>query len=258
MNTLARGRSMATLKGRILGGPPLVPDRLRPGLVVLTVIAAACVTGIGFATRHSHRPVLFDRPADAFFMRASGYEYRIAVWLSHAGDPKIFVTITAVVALLLIGLGDYRAAVAAVGSVAVAVVVVEELLKPFFGRRIGSLGGSSFPSGHTTVAIALAGALVLATRDGRPLGRRLGPAGRAIVMSFALVAACSIGLAMVVLQFHYLTDVVAGVPLGLAVAGWTAVGVDTVAGRWAANRDRAEHGAWSFSRSGAGSASKER
>ncbi len=241
VDTLADRRPAATLKGRLLGGPPLVPERFRRGLVLVTVLAAACLAGIGFATRQSHRTVLFDRPVDDFLMRASGFERRVAVWLSHAGDPKVFVTITAVVVVVLIGLGDYRAAVAAVASVVVAVVVVEKLLKPFFERQIGSLGGSSFPSGHTAVAMALAGALVLAAREGRPLGRLLGPAGRPILMTIVLVVAGCIGLAMVVLEFHYLSDVVAGVPLGLAVAGWTAVGTDKVAARWATNRNQTHH-----------------
>ena len=35
---------------------------------------------------------------------------------------------------------------------------------------------------------------------------------------------------MVALRLHYLTDVMAGVPLGLAIAGCTAVGVDAISG----------------------------
>ena len=37
---------------------------------------------------------------------------------------------------------------------------------------------------------------------------------------------------MVVLRLHYMSDVVAGVPLGLAVTGCTALALDAIAGHW--------------------------
>jgi membrane-associated phospholipid phosphatase len=209
-----------------------VPDWLRRWVLFVTVIATACLAGFGFVTRDSSRPVLFDRSVDAFLVRTLGIWHRVAVLLSRVGDPRIFGTATAVVALLLILMGDYRAAVATVASVAIALTLVEVVLKPFFGRDLGSLPGPTFPSGHTAVSAALAGAVILAARGTRPLGRLLGPALRRLLMAIAPIASCTIGLAMVALQFHYVSDVVAGVPLGLAVAGCTAVFLDSVAARW--------------------------
>jgi membrane-associated phospholipid phosphatase len=141
------------------------------------------------------------------------------------------VTVTALIALALIFIGDYRAAVAAVASVGVAAVVVEKVFKPFFGRHLGNLanGGLIFPSGHTVVPVALAGVVVLAAGGSRPMGRLLSRRWRGLLAAGVLILAFSIGLSEVVLQSHYLTDVVAGIPLGLAVSGATALLVDALA-----------------------------
>ena len=139
--------------------------------------------------------------------------------------------------LALILAGDYRAAVAAVASVGLAVVLVEEVLKPFFDRRLPDLVGPTFPSGHSTVAVALAGAVALAAGPSRPLGRLLGPISGAVCSwPSSLIGSASIGLAMVVQSSHYLTDMVTGVALGLAVAGCTAILVDLVAARCCASK----------------------
>jgi membrane-associated phospholipid phosphatase len=210
-----------------------VPDGLRRWVLAVTILASSCLAGFGFAVRNSSRPVLFDRRVDAFLSRASGIDHRVAIILSQFGDTKIFATITTVVAIGLILLGDYRAAAGTVGSVAVGVVVVEDLLKPFFSRHHAGFTGATFPSGHTTVAVALACAVILAAGTSRPLGRLLVPPLRYLLSTILLVVACAVGVAMVVLRLHYMSDVVAGVPLGFAVTGCTAVFLDAVARRWA-------------------------
>jgi membrane-associated phospholipid phosphatase len=214
---------------KVLRGTPLLSDRLRRWVPMVTVIAAAGLGGLGFDTRHSSRPVLFDRRVDAFLTRASGFDHRLAILLRELGDPKIFTAVTAVVAVVLILVGDYRGAAATVVSVGVGLVLVEEVLKPFFNRRLGDVPGPTFPSGHTTVAVALAGAVVLAARGDRPLGRLLGRALRYVLMAIVVAVSCAIGPAMVALQEHYITDVLAGFLLGLAVTGCTAAVLDTVA-----------------------------
>ena len=151
--------------------------------------------------------------------------------LAEVGDPKVFVTITVVVALALILVGDYRAAVAAVASVGLALILVEEVLKPFFDRRLPDLVGPTFPSGHSAVAVALAGAVAVAAGPSCPLGRLLGHFWRRLLVAIVAIVSAGIGLAMVVQSSHYLTDVVTGVALGLSIAGCTAILVDVAAAR---------------------------
>jgi undecaprenyl-diphosphatase len=221
----------------LLGGPPLVPAPLRRWVLGLIGFAVACLGGLGLAVRSSRGPLLFDSAVDGFLRRTSGMEYRLAGYLSDLGRPGTFVTITVVVALILLLVGDYRTALTAVVTVPCTLVLVEKILKPFFDRDLGSLPGATFPSGHAAVSAALGGAIILAAGRQRPLGQRLGPAGRAGLVAAVLVVCAAIGLAMVMLQLHYLSDVVAGLPLGLSVTGGLALFLDGLAARWSTSQD---------------------
>jgi undecaprenyl-diphosphatase len=195
-------------------------------------IAVAWVAGLGLAGRHSVHPLLFDSRADRFLARSSGLVYHVAKQLSHVGEPRVFVTITSLTALALILVGDYRAAATAVVSVALTHLLVEHVLKPFFDRRLSHLSDPSFPSGHAAVALALAGAVILAAGPDRPMARLIGPVWRGLLVAIVFIVACSVGLAMVVLQFHRLSDVLAGIPLGLSVTACTALILDALIARW--------------------------
>jgi undecaprenyl-diphosphatase len=221
----------------LLGGPPLVPAPVRRWVLGLIGFALACLGGLGLAVRGSPRPLLFDSAVDGFLRRSAGMEHRLAGYLSGLGRPGTFVMITLAVVLILVLVGDYRAALTAVVTVPVTLVLVERILKPFFDRGLGFLAGGTFPSGHAAVSAALGGAIILAAGRQRPLGQRLGPAGRAGLVAAVLVVCAAIGLAMVMLQLHYMSDVVAGLPLGLSVTGGLALLLDALAARWPASRD---------------------
>jgi membrane-associated phospholipid phosphatase len=235
VGTRERRALWGAVLGRLLGGPRLVPVRLRPWVAVVAIVAIACLAGFGLAARHSGGPVLFDHSVDSFLRRATSGERRGAQLLDDAGNPRVFVTVTALVSLGLILVRDFRAALLSAASVTVAVILVERVLKPLFDRRLGDLPAPTFPSGHSAVAVALAGSIVLAAGRQRPLGRLLGRVGRVIVVAAVLLVACSIGMAMVVLQYHHFSDVLAGVPLGLAVSWCLAVLLDEIGLRWQAS-----------------------
>jgi membrane-associated phospholipid phosphatase len=50
-------------------------------------------------------------------------------------------------------------------------------------------------------------------------------------MGAVVTAAFAIGLGMVILRLHYLSDVIAAIPLGLAVAGLVALTMDAITAR---------------------------
>ena len=134
-------------------GTPLVPDRLRRWVFLVTVVAVACVVGLGLATRFSDRGVLFDRPVDSFLTCAPAVVHRIAGVLSDFGQVKVFVTIMVVSVVILLCLRDLPAAVATAVAIIIARLLVEEILKPLFDRHLFRLPGPTFPSGHTTIAL---------------------------------------------------------------------------------------------------------
>lgn len=109
------------------------------------------------------------------------------------------------------------------GATAIAVVAAGSagaaLLKEFVGRgrpeaAVGWTTDFSFPSGHATLGAVVACLLVwLALPYARSAGQR------ALVLIAAIVWAVAMALSRVVLNMHYLSDVIAGVGLGLGVSG---------------------------------------
>lgn len=95
------------------------------------------------------------------------------------------------------------------------------LLKAWFDRPRPELGSAvelpasaSFPSGHATAAVASLGAA------GVLVAARLPSSGaRALLWALVATAGLAIGLSRIVLNVHYLTDVLAGWCFGL---GWLA------------------------------------
>jgi membrane-associated phospholipid phosphatase len=111
-----------------------------------------------------------------------------------------------VVAVLVVGLArDWVRALACASAPLIAVLVVQDLAKPLVGRHFGLDGGSSFPSGTVAAVAALATAAVLvAPRILRPL-----------VLLAGTMAIVGAGAAVIVLRWHYPTDALGGVAVGV-------------------------------------------
>ncbi|MDA8297243.1 MAG: phosphatase PAP2 family protein [Actinomycetota bacterium] len=98
---------------------------------------------------------------------------------------------------------DWVRALACAAAPIAAVLVTERVAKPMVGRAIGS-GGYTYPSGTITAVAAVAAALyVVAPRLLRPL-----------VGLVALAGLVGTGWAVLVLRWHYPTDVIGGVLVG--------------------------------------------
>jgi undecaprenyl-diphosphatase len=82
--------------------------------------------------------------------------------------------------------------------------------------------GPSFPSGHSASAAAFFAAAALL------LGRHQGPRGRAVLAGLAVGIAVAVATSRVMLDVHWLTDVIAGLALGWA---WFAVSAIAFGGR---------------------------
>jgi membrane-associated phospholipid phosphatase len=149
-------------------------------------------------------------------------------WIAHLGDPATVGLMAALLAGVGLARGRPRLAVAVIALVA-ATSISSQLLKLLlaYPRYSGMVGGAhvdpaAFPSGHSTAAmsVALAGVLVAPPRA-RPLAAVLG-------MGLAL----SVGLCVVVLGWHFPSDVLGGF---LLAGGWTlaiAAGLRAAAERW--------------------------
>jgi undecaprenyl-diphosphatase len=77
--------------------------------------------------------------------------------------------------------------------------------------------GAAYPSGHSAYAVAMIACATILVRAG------VGWAVRSAALTVALVLVALVALSRVYLRAHYLTDVLGGVALGLAV--WAIVGI---------------------------------
>jgi membrane protein DedA with SNARE-associated domain/membrane-associated phospholipid phosphatase len=132
--------------------------------------------------------------------------------------------VVAVAASFLIRRRDRVAAVGIVASYAGAVALYD-IVKGIVGRprpsvtiHLVGVSGSSFPSGHATLAVAVWGMVAVLGSPGRS------PATRALLWGWALVVALLVGTSRIYLGVHWMTDVLGGSALGgmwlcLLVAG---------------------------------------
>jgi len=140
---------------------------------------------------------------------AAGYFYVPSDPSSHLANELVKIGSLPV---LLVGIGlifavtifrDWVRAFACAAAPIVAVEVVEHIAKPMVGREIGA-GSFTYPSGTVAAVAALAAAvLIVSPRLLRPLSALAG----------ALVVA-GVGVAVLVLRWHYPTDVLGGVWVG--------------------------------------------
>ena len=118
-----------------------------------------------------------------------------------------------------------RAAVAvAIVGPAGALFLTEYVLKPLVDRT-SPKGVYSYPSGHSAVVAALVTTALLFVY------RYLGPIAAALWSPYAAALIGAMGITVVALRMHYVTDAVGGVALGIGVVLLAAAGADVVAAR---------------------------
>jgi membrane-associated phospholipid phosphatase len=173
----------------------------------------------------------FAAIADAMTDGETGYDQTFADWLhEHASDPltEFFEAVTtlgngivlAAVALLAAALllrrGHRResllVALAFVGAeiVSYSLKLGFERDRPYFTDPLATETTFSFPSGHSTVSLAVYGALAVV------VARRLRGSARLLPFAAAAVLVGLIGFSRLYLGVHFLTDVLAGFAAGTA------------------------------------------
>jgi membrane-associated phospholipid phosphatase len=169
-------------------------------LVGVALLGMAALAGLVFV----HRP---------WPDRLDVWGFRLLPAAVHAPWADDFTKLGSM-AVLLVGvlvvfvLGVRRDWVRAIGCATapvMAVLIVEVIAKPLVGRPSVLSGGLSYPSGTVAAAVALATALTLvAPARARPL----------VALAGALVAVGTCA-AVVVLRWHYPTDALGGVAVGM-------------------------------------------
>ncbi|HSZ04539.1 MAG TPA: phosphatase PAP2 family protein [Solirubrobacteraceae bacterium] len=183
-------------------------------------VAGLCVAGLALVwALAAHVPAVRLKDAVALYDFTLLSRPRIdgpANFLLHLLDPIQFILWG--VALVAVAIARERPRVAvAVAAVMGLAPLTSETLKPLLAHphiEVGliSIAPASWPSGHSTAALALAlSALLVAPRRLRPL-----------VASIGAIFAVAVGCSLLILAWHMPSDVVGGY---LVAIFWTALAV---------------------------------
>jgi membrane-associated phospholipid phosphatase len=162
------------------------------------LLGAAALAGLLLAKRPGPNRV----DAAGYFYVPSDPGSHLANELVKLGSLPVLLAGIAVIFLVAV-LRDWVRAIACAAAPIIAVEVVEHIAKPMVGREIGA-GSFTYPSGTVAVVAALTAAVFLVTPNLlRPLS--------AVAGAFVIMG---VGWAVLVLRWHYPTDVLGGVCVG--------------------------------------------
>ncbi|MDQ8032545.1 acid phosphatase [Bordetella genomosp. 1] len=190
----------------------LPPGRRRTGVfLAMAGVSGLIFLGLALAVRQEGGLVAFDLAlAQALSLAMPTALLWLMSWFTHFGDRNL---LTVLAIGLLLGLLWRRQFVLAAGSVAATAGggALNWLLKHAFERvrpehthGFTEATGWSFPSGHASAAMAVYGFSCYL------LLRLLAPRHRVICVAVSAALIAAIGVSRVLLQVHFLSDVVAG------------------------------------------------
>jgi membrane-associated phospholipid phosphatase len=162
------------------------------------LLTAAALAGLLLAKRPGPNRV----DAAGYFYLPSDPHSHLANELVRFGSLPVLVAGVIVIFVVAV-LRDWVRAFACAAAPIIAVEVVEHIAKPMVGREIGA-GSFTYPSGTVAVVAALTAAVFLVTP------RLLRPVS-AVAGAFVILG---VSWAVLVLRWHYPTDVLGGVCVG--------------------------------------------
>ena len=176
-------------------------------LICIVLFAFVAIGGAYFASHPAPTPI--DRLAERIL--PVEWSVRWLAFFTNLGRPRVVIP-GVVVCCVMAFLWDRRRAITCLAAPAAAIGITEYLAKPIVGRTYG--GSLSYPSGHMTSVAVLVAVFVLAVP----------PRFRWPAAIFGTAVDLWLGATLILLRWHYLTDVLAGA----AVAIGTTLLVDTV------------------------------
>ncbi len=199
----------------------LVPPLLRGRLWTLIVPCVLTLGVLCWKLADLRTTTAVDAAVDprlAYHFRGQRQVFEAVITL---GDPVNVVLASVALAGLCLLMGARRAALLSLVGPPLAGALVEWVLKPLVDRRY--LDGLVFPSGHTAGTSAIAVVLVLLLLPGGAL-RNLAAPVRVLLWYASAVFSAGVGLGLVILRFHYITDVIGGAAVAVTVIlafAWT-------------------------------------
>lgn len=211
--------------------PPDLAARVR-WPYVSAAVALLCILGFAAVTIaiFGHGPLLgIDRAVSRKFAAGRphwlirGFEAETSTAAFYPA-ASFLVLVSVVVALVERAWRPLLLGLAAVGLAGVSVATGKQVIGrsrlPFSADTFGE-GGTSYPSGHTTMAVVTAGVLLLL------FSRRMSVAVRRVCLALVLAYAGLTGFSRLYLHDHWFTDVLAGWLLGTAIVCLLAIAFES-------------------------------
>jgi membrane-associated phospholipid phosphatase len=170
-------------------------------LTSIVLFAFVAIGGVYFASNPG--PTSVDRLANRILPPEYGHHW--LTYITYLGRARVLIP-GVVLCCVLAFFWDRRRVVTCLVAPAVAVAITEYLAKPAVGRMAG--GSLTYPSGHMTSVAALLTVFVLAVP----------PRWRRGALVFGVAIGLLVGVTLILLRWHYLTDVLAGAAVAIATA----------------------------------------
>jgi membrane-associated phospholipid phosphatase len=165
------------------------------------LLGAAALAGLVFV----HRPWPNRVDAIGFWLLPADLSSRWAADVAQLGSLTLLITGAVALCVVAALSRNWTRALSCLIAPIAAVLIVQSVAKPLVGRHFEGTAALSYPSGTVTAVAALAAAAFLVVpRFAKPLMAMAGGA--------AIVAVCA---AVVVLRWHYPTDALGGVCVGV-------------------------------------------
>ncbi|WP_370651484.1 phosphatase PAP2 family protein [Frankia sp. Cj3] len=160
-------------------------------------------------------PTWFDASVQSRLAHRFAHDQNLFRIIACLGAPVSVLVASVSLALLCGAIRAGRAALLCFFGPHLAGALAEWLLKPLVGRRFD--GDLAFPSGHTTGAVSVAVLLAVLFLPTSALGFRIVWPARAAFLLIAITYGAGVGIALVILQAHYATDILGGIAVAVAV-----------------------------------------
>ncbi len=202
------------IRSRARGGAILPPRwRCWPSRVSLTALVGLGV--LSWKLAGTSGPTWFDASVQSWLAHRFDHDHSLFRIIACLGTPAAVLAASVSLALLCGAIRAGRAALLCFFGPPLAGALAEWLLKPLIGRRFD--GDLAFPSGHTTGAASVAVLLTVLFLPSSARGFRIAWPARAAFWLAAIAYGAGVGMALIILQAHYATDILGGIAVAVAV-----------------------------------------
>jgi membrane-associated phospholipid phosphatase len=178
---------------------PLIGTLKKRIIIGIVLLVGVAVGGAYFAYRPGPTPL----DSLAFRILPSEYTHHYLTYFADLGRPRAVIP-GVIISSFIAFFWDRRRALSCLLAPLVAICITEYLAKPAVGRTFG--GTLCYPSGHMTAVTALVCAFVIAVP----------PRWRMLAAVAGLLVCLGVGPALILLRWHFLTDVIAGASVSIA------------------------------------------